>query len=120
MDVRRFVAFFCVEEELASGFSVDRRHERTLPCKRDSRSEEHTSELQSPCNLVCRLLLEKKTTQCRIPSNSPSAATINLAPTPTVRSVPPLAGWTTARTCMPATPSRRTPEPPLTASAASA
>src|SRR5256885_8487642 len=27
------------------------------PC---SRSEEHTSELQSPCNLVCRLLLEKK------------------------------------------------------------
>src|SRR5256885_12995818 len=28
---------------------------------RDSaRSEEHTSELQSPCNLVCRLLLEKK------------------------------------------------------------
>src|SRR5256885_8277425 len=26
----------------------------------DWRSEEHTSELQSPCNLVCRLLLEKK------------------------------------------------------------
>src|ERR1039457_7323847 len=26
-----------------------------------NRSEEHTSELQSPCNLVCRLLLEKKT-----------------------------------------------------------
>src|SRR2546426_3909199 len=26
----------------------------------DFRSEEHTSELQSPCNLVCRLLLEKK------------------------------------------------------------
>src|SRR5256885_6990244 len=25
-----------------------------------ARSEEHTSELQSPCNLVCRLLLEKK------------------------------------------------------------
>src|SRR5256885_15870459 len=33
------------------------------------RSEEHTSELQSPCNLVCRLLLEKKktnTTRSRI------------------------------------------------------
>src|SRR5256885_3332979 len=30
------------------------------------RSEEHTSELQSPCNLVCRLLLEKKKkTRCR-------------------------------------------------------
>src|SRR5688500_19475190 len=27
------------------------------------RSEEHTSELQSPCNLVCRLLLEHKKTQ---------------------------------------------------------
>src|SRR5256885_9819207 len=27
---------------------------------RNLRSEEHTSELQSPCNLVCRLLLEKK------------------------------------------------------------
>src|SRR5256885_2958564 len=27
---------------------------------RIGRSEEHTSELQSPCNLVCRLLLEKK------------------------------------------------------------
>src|SRR2546426_7869347 len=30
--------------------------------RRQLRSEEHTSELQSPCNLVCRLLLEKKKT----------------------------------------------------------
>src|SRR2546426_1892512 len=30
------------------------------PVMQWSRSEEHTSELQSPCNLVCRLLLEKK------------------------------------------------------------
>src|SRR5256885_12979187 len=30
------------------------------PVRLRSRSEEHTSELQSPCNLVCRLLLEKK------------------------------------------------------------
>src|SRR2546426_6493574 len=29
------------------------------------RSEEHTSELQSPCNLVCRLLLEKKKNESR-------------------------------------------------------
>src|SRR5256885_3358655 len=29
----------------------------------EERSEEHTSELQSPCNLVCRLLLEKKKTK---------------------------------------------------------
>src|SRR5256885_6754742 len=28
--------------------------------RQSRRSEEHTSELQSPCNLVCRLLLEKK------------------------------------------------------------
>src|ERR1039457_5158373 len=31
-----------------------------LQDSRSIRSEEHTSELQSPCNLVCRLLLEKK------------------------------------------------------------
>src|ERR1022692_4842482 len=31
-----------------------------VPTVRERRSEEHTSELQSPCNLVCRLLLEKK------------------------------------------------------------
>src|ERR1039457_7604892 len=37
---------------------------RSRPCV--GRSEEHTSELQSPCNLVCRLLLEKKTTSAKI------------------------------------------------------
>src|SRR5205807_9781411 len=31
-----------------------------LEPRQHRRSEEHTSELQSPCNLVCRLLLEKK------------------------------------------------------------
>src|SRR5256885_9160791 len=35
---------------------------RTAPTVRRHRSEEHTSELQSPCNLVCRLLLENKNT----------------------------------------------------------
>src|SRR5256885_3823557 len=39
---------------LARGDRVRRLTNRQL------RSEEHTSELQSPCNLVCRLLLEKK------------------------------------------------------------
>src|SRR5256885_9563858 len=41
------------------GFCLDASADRTgttFVC----RSEEHTSELQSPCNLVCRLLLEKK------------------------------------------------------------
>src|SRR5256885_2610467 len=32
----------------------------------EGRSEEHTSELQSPCNLVCRLLLEKKNNIARV------------------------------------------------------
>src|SRR2546426_8553054 len=34
--------------------------DRKLSWESFYRSEEHTSELQSPCNLVCRLLLEKK------------------------------------------------------------
>src|SRR2546426_4565746 len=38
------------------------------------RSEEHTSELQSPCNLVCRLLLEKKN-ESR--THSPQTAIMN-------------------------------------------
>src|SRR5256885_7228673 len=36
------------------------RPQRSTRRRRPARSEEHTSELQSPCNLVCRLLLEKK------------------------------------------------------------
>src|SRR5690348_18504669 len=42
-----------------------RRQERSgqIHRRRGSRSEEHTSELQSPVHLVCRLLLEKKKTK---------------------------------------------------------
>src|SRR5256885_8661244 len=36
------------------------RYQGMLGLEGNARSEEHTSELQSPCNLVCRLLLEKK------------------------------------------------------------
>src|SRR5256885_5298966 len=45
-----------------SGLSTTtvRTNPESGPKERLSRSEEHTSELQSPCNLVCRLLLEKK------------------------------------------------------------
>src|SRR2546426_9106947 len=44
---------------------IDRHRARRLAERpaaqgHEARSEEHTSELQSPCNLVCRLLLEKK------------------------------------------------------------
>src|SRR5256885_3691039 len=50
------------------------------------RSEEHTSELQSPCNLVCRLLLEKKKPSLEsggTVSNIPPALTmLRNAPTP--------------------------------------
>src|SRR5256885_12299504 len=44
----------------ASGQSRCRLHRLA---GRRGRSEEHTSELQSPCNLVCRLLLEQKITR---------------------------------------------------------
>src|SRR5256885_11442702 len=42
--------------------AVSRRGQLPRPARAQGRerSEEHTSELQSPCNLVCRLLLEKK------------------------------------------------------------
>src|SRR5256885_8375971 len=39
-----------------------------------ARSEEHTSELQSPCNLVCRLLLEKKKITCNRSSSARSSS----------------------------------------------
>src|SRR5256885_2609381 len=43
-------------------------HQRLGHVAVDVRSEEHTSELQSPCNLVCRLLLEKKKNKLEIHS----------------------------------------------------
>src|SRR5256885_12625530 len=45
------------EDRLAAGKS---EHGTLTLAASHQRSEEHTSELQSPCNLVCRLLLEKK------------------------------------------------------------
>src|SRR5574337_1877467 len=45
---------------LCSRNSLCTHHVSIMHCSRGSRSEEHTSELQSPLNLVCRLLLEKK------------------------------------------------------------
>src|SRR5256885_8037110 len=51
----RFAAF---DQRSHRSTIIGRPREQTKAGK--SRSEEHTSELQSPCNLVCRLLLEKK------------------------------------------------------------
>src|SRR5215467_5478787 len=51
------------DDELESALYVCAQcghHFRMSAHSRIGRSEEHTSELQSPCNLVCRLLLEKK------------------------------------------------------------
>src|SRR5256885_11188730 len=50
---------------VTSGLSRVKRSASSFWSKR---SEEHTSELQSPCNLVCRLLLEKKKTIPRRPT----------------------------------------------------
>src|SRR5256885_2987573 len=53
----------------ARGARLRRRGRRHAALERPRvsyRSEEHTSELQSPCNLVCRLLLEKKKKKYRI------------------------------------------------------
>src|SRR5256885_10333084 len=47
-------------QKLMSGPSLSEIASRLFCRATVMRSEEHTSELQSPCNLVCRLLLEKK------------------------------------------------------------
>src|SRR5256885_12718078 len=68
----RSIAFSLLLSSLHS--SIVLPHPLSLPSPREGRgnsvsrcanprSEEHTSELQSPCNLVCRLLLEKKKIQ---------------------------------------------------------
>src|SRR2546426_7043247 len=48
------------ETEVGRVLEPDLDAERQDRHQQQRRSEEHTSELQSPCNLVCRLLLEKK------------------------------------------------------------
>src|SRR3989454_704143 len=53
IEVRQFFEL----EDFGESESIERFREME---KERARSEEHTSELQSPCNLVCRLLLEKK------------------------------------------------------------
>src|SRR5256885_5705538 len=67
--VRQVLVWFLQESIALPSFphdSVERRMIWKLPgyaslhSMLTNRSEEHTSELQSPCNLVCRLLLEKK------------------------------------------------------------
>src|SRR5256885_12801495 len=49
-----------LEAAVAAGSTMVRVGSGIFGQRNYARSEEHTSELQSPCNLVCRLLLEKK------------------------------------------------------------
>src|SRR5690242_21125932 len=65
------------------GHHAERRHLHAVRCFLSTtrhRSEEHTSELQSHVNLVCRLLLEKKNTKyfitssCSTLTNNPTSA----------------------------------------------
>src|SRR5256885_7928492 len=61
--VRCLVRYGWADARAAAASDSLWRHDvanRTRPRRGRRRSEEHTSELQSPCNLVCRLLLEKK------------------------------------------------------------
>src|SRR5256885_12024303 len=60
-----------------SGRPVRAVHRRTVS-RPELRSEEHTSELQSPCNLVCRLLLEKKKIQQHPASSSTTIVAANV------------------------------------------
>src|SRR5256885_11967554 len=53
-----------VAERIMDSMDLEREKGITIMAK-NTRSEEHTSELQSPCNLVCRLLLEIKKNTCR-------------------------------------------------------
>src|SRR5256885_1561019 len=57
-DETQLLYSICLHGRAELGLAPDEYAALTMALLR--RSEEHTSELQSPCNLVCRLLLEKK------------------------------------------------------------
>src|SRR2546430_8813864 len=71
-------AFYSGESE------VELSTEITFEDGRKSRSEEHTSELQSQSNLVCRLLLEKKKRLLAILNRGPISRGYGLTPRPTL------------------------------------
>src|SRR5256885_4995572 len=57
---RRLVIIGIAARQILHGLLVSEGARAVIDPAEIARSEEHTSELQSPCNLVCRLLLEKK------------------------------------------------------------
>src|SRR2546426_8027172 len=70
--VVRTAAFALVAAFGAFGRSLGALGRSLGPLGGAFRSEEHTSELQSPCNLVCRLLLEKKKQDRGVYHDAPS------------------------------------------------
>src|SRR5437762_8043414 len=72
----RRVARRCRQSALELQVRPESRRRSRL-CRTGERSEEHTSELQSPMYLVCRLLLEKKNTNTQCASSSISTLTSN-------------------------------------------
>src|SRR5256885_12231092 len=75
----------------AAGTSGSRRTSAPLSSALRTRSEEHTSELQSPCNLVCRLLLEKKKKhQCQPEPSNDHALPLSMSLAASVKHVPML------------------------------
>src|SRR5437867_3085740 len=86
------------ESLLLQAVKTQRHQEAAIPmgARRDPRSEEHTSELQSPYDLVCRLLLEKKKsmTNTRATSTSPVPAHPP-PPTSPPHTTPPPSPYTT-------------------------
>src|SRR5205807_10623869 len=70
-----------MHRRLARCSAESRRLLEVLAAGAQPRSEEHTSELQSPCNLVCRLLLEKKKRNSqRRSASAPALTTLNARP----------------------------------------
>src|SRR5256885_12726583 len=72
----------------ATAITAGTNHMVTWSTSACMRSEEHTSELQSPCNLVCRLLLEKKKKQENREQATHSSRTLCQHDTSTMRAVP--------------------------------
>src|SRR5256885_11636092 len=60
LEIRNGIAEQSVSPRIQEGHHQTGNADNARGLSREGRSEEHTSELQSPCNLVCRLLLEKK------------------------------------------------------------
>src|SRR5256885_12304103 len=82
------------------------------------RSEEHTSELQSPCNLVCRLLLEKNKTATTVSVQRQTRTTISIAAQPaaaypiSMAAVPPSAPPANLSSRLTDRPVQHPPAPP--------